>query len=40
MLADAGYFSDDNVKLCEDEKITSLVAKSFLTQDRVVKFLY
>jgi transposase len=26
MLADAGYFSDDNVKLCEDEKITPYIS--------------
>jgi len=26
MLADAGYFSDENVKLCEDENITSYIS--------------
>jgi len=26
MLADAGYFSDDNVKLCEDEQITPYIS--------------
>jgi len=26
MLADAGYFSDDNVKLCEDEMITPYIS--------------
>jgi len=26
ILADAGYFSDDNVKLCEDEKITPYIS--------------
>jgi len=26
MLADAGYFSDSNVKLCEDEKITPYIS--------------
>jgi len=26
MLADAGYFSDENIKLCEDEKITSYIS--------------
>ena len=26
MLADAGYFSDDNVKLCEDTKITPYIS--------------
>ena len=26
MVADAGYFSDDNVKLCEEDKITSYIS--------------
>jgi len=26
MLADAGYFSDENVKICEDEKITPYIS--------------
>ena len=26
MLADAGYYSDENVKLCEDEKITPYIS--------------
>ena len=26
MLADAGYFSDENVRLCEDEEITSYIS--------------